>query len=55
MASMIPSISEKICRGVKCRLRAAPLGQNPLQLPQPLHSAGLTTDTPWRASNSMAE
>ena len=46
MASKIPSISAKICLLLKCLLRAAPLGQNPEQLPQPLHRASLTTEIP---------
>ena len=51
---MIPSLSANSWSFLKCRTWAAPLGQTPAQLPQPLHRASLTTETARRRSNSMA-
>ena len=41
-----PSISAKICSLLKCAPVIAPAGQAATQVPQPLHSAGLTSADP---------
>jgi hypothetical protein len=53
--SMIPSSSAKICFSLKWLICAAPLGQNPAQLPHPLQRASFTMEIPVRTLYSMAE